>query len=151
MRQYSLSSLSLSDSTTYPLVLVKQWEAKWFIFPQTERWATFLGSPMFSAKEFPPQYFFMSGIFRVLVIIFAPFVSRIAMLLLTDTLTRFVCPFSKSTASPSSKVLVRVRLVRPLHKRWNIFVNKILESKAVLLEAAGPGFHKWSGLSPANL
>ena len=34
---------------------------------------------MFSAKEFPPQYFFMSGIFRVLVIIFAPFVSRIVM------------------------------------------------------------------------
>ena len=51
--------------------------AKRVSFPK--RWATFLGSPMFSATEFASRYFFMYRIFCVPIIIFAPFVSRIVM------------------------------------------------------------------------
>ena len=36
MRQNSSSSFSLSDLTTFPLVLIKHWDAKWFILLQTE-------------------------------------------------------------------------------------------------------------------
>ena len=113
MRQYSLNSLSLPDSTTFTLVFVKHRYAKWFILSPTKHFFPKAEQLFLVARCFPPQNLHLSTSLWL-----ESFTSRssfshlllaeLSHLLLGDTLPRFVCFFNEFTATPSSKVFVRV-------------------------------------------
>lgn len=113
VRQYSTSSPSLSDSTTFTLVLVKDWDAKWFILPQTEQLFPGGGRLLLAARCFALKNLHLNTSFWLESSTSQSSFSRLLLAellrpLLTDTLPSFVCSFNEFTASPSFKVLVRV-------------------------------------------
>ena len=133
VRQCSSSSLSLSDSTTFTLVLERHWVAKWFILPQAEHLLPNAGQLFLAALCFPPQNLHLSTSLGLESLAFRSSFSRLlfadlSWLLLADTLPRFVWSFNEFTASPSSKFWSVFSTTRLLYKCWGIFVNQDLGS-----------------------